>query len=137
VRWYRSAKTFPARFHNRFSAYRTWPLDTDGQTIGVLSVALRGRDGGATAELGDDKAGTLRASSGGGDKPHAMVGMAVRRLLPVEAETLQGLPRNHTLIPWRGGMAPDGPRYKAIGNSMAVPVLSYIGRRIAAVEANR
>ncbi|VAF25292.1 Dam family site-specific DNA-(adenine-N6)-methyltransferase [Enterobacter hormaechei] len=60
---------------------------------------------------------------------------AVRRLTPVECERLQGLPDNHTLIGWRGKDAaecPDGPRYKAIGNSMAVPVMRWIGERIAA-----
>ena len=59
---------------------------------------------------------------------------AVRRLTPVECERLQGMPDNHTRIPWRGKNAadcPDGPRYKAIGNSMAVPVMRWIGERIA------
>lgn len=62
-------------------------------------------------------------------------GMQVRRLTPVECERLQGFPDNHTLISWRGKAAadcPDGPRYKAIGNSMAVPVMRWIGERIAA-----
>ena len=61
--------------------------------------------------------------------------MQVRRLTPVECERLQGFPDNHTLIGWRGKDAdecPDGPRYKAIGNSMAVPVMRWIGERIAA-----
>lgn len=61
-------------------------------------------------------------------------GMLVRRLMPVECERLQGFPDNHTLISWRGKEAtecPDGPRYRAIGNSMAVPVMSWIGERIA------
>jgi DNA (cytosine-5)-methyltransferase 1 len=60
--------------------------------------------------------------------------MAVRRLTPRECERLQGMSDDYTLIPWRGKMAPDGPRYKAIGNSWAVPVLNWIGRRI--VEAS-
>ena len=60
---------------------------------------------------------------------------AVRRLTPRECERLQGFPDDYTLIPWRRGMASDGPRYKALGNSMAVPVMAWIGRRIAAVEA--
>lgn len=58
---------------------------------------------------------------------------AVRRLTPRECERLQGFPDDHTLIPWRGKPAdqcPDGPRYKAIGNSMAVPVMRWIGERI-------
>jgi DNA (cytosine-5)-methyltransferase 1 len=60
---------------------------------------------------------------------------AVRRLTPRECERLQGFPDDHTLIPWRGKMAPDGPRYKALGNSMAVPVMRWIGERIQAIDA--
>lgn len=245
-----------------------------GQENAVLSVALRGREGGATAELGDEVAGCLRASSGGGDKPHVLVqntgfdtvatldarssaggfpgtdgacgghvipatypllevgkrtgkstsdtragigigddqdpmytlqagaqhgvcvtgdithtlksegfdgsedgtgrgqpivnwtnevcptlraggnstggdrppgtdvdtadsnvvqGSAVRRLTPRECERLQGFPDDWTQIPWRNKPAdecPDGPRYKAIGNSKAVPVVRWIARRI-------
>lgn len=62
-------------------------------------------------------------------------GVLVRRLMPVECERLQGFPDNHTLISWRGKEAtecPDGPRYRAIGNSMVVPVMRWIGERIAA-----
>lgn len=64
--------------------------------------------------------------------------MAVRRLTPTECERLQGFPDNHTRIPWRGKPAeqcPDGPRYKALGNSMAVPCMAWIGSRIAAQES--
>ena len=56
----------------------------------------------------------------------------VRRLMPMECERLQGFSDNWTLVPWRGGLAPDTRRYKAIGNSMAVPVMRWIGHRIAA-----
>ena len=62
----------------------------------------------------------------------------VRRLTPLECERLQGFPDNHTRISWKGKTAeecPDGPRYKAIGNSMAVPVMRFIGERIAMAEA--
>ena len=100
----------------------------------AYSVALRGREGGATAELGNDASGALRASSGGGDKQHVLIDEKVRRLTPLEYERLQGFLDNHTLISWRGKDAaecPDGPRYKAIGNSMAVPVMRWIGERIA------
>lgn len=59
----------------------------------------------------------------------------VRRLTPVECERLQGFSDNYTDINWRGkGYAPDGPRYKAMGNSMAVPVMRWIGERIQMVE---
>jgi len=161
----------------------------------VYSVALRGREGGGTAELGDDLAGCLRASSGGGDKPHVLtptiafqergrsegrsleingdlsyaltapsgggrgqernildgVTMAVRRLMPVECERLQGFPDNWTAVPvkkvasnkmrpgnsyaeinaeiWQ--LAADGPRYKQCGNSMATKVMRWIGSRVA------
>ncbi|QVI69167.1 DNA cytosine methyltransferase [Pseudomonas syringae] len=101
--------------------------------MNVVSVALRGRDGGATAEIGDDIGNALRASSGGGDKAHALVNSSVRRLTPRECERLQGFPDDYTRIPWRGrvlGLCPDGPRYKAIGNSKAVPVVRWIGMRI-------
>ncbi len=58
-------------------------------------------------------------------------GMQVRRLTPRECERLQGFPDDYTLIP---GKAADGPRYKALGNSMAVPVMRWIGERIDAVH---
>lgn len=70
--------------------------------------------------------------------PHAVQAaapLAVRRLTPVECERLQGFPDNWTDIPYKGKPAADGPRYRAIGNSMAVPVMTWIGRRIAAVDA--
>jgi len=63
--------------------------------------------------------------------------MKVRRLTPIECERLQGFPDNYTQIPWRNKApedCPDGPRYKAMGNSMAVPVMNWIGRRIQMVE---
>jgi len=65
------------------------------------------------------------------------VKMAIRRLTPKECERLQGFPDDWTLIPYRNKSAdlcPDGPRYKACGNSMAVPVMRWIGQRIRMVE---
>lgn len=61
--------------------------------------------------------------------------VAVRRLTPRECERLQGFPDDYTLIDYRGKPAADGNRYKALGNSMAVNVMRWIGDRIAAVEA--
>lgn len=62
----------------------------------------------------------------------------VRRLTPKECERLQGFPDDWTKVPYRGKPAeecPDGPRYKACGNSMAVPVMRWIGERIALVDS--
>jgi DNA (cytosine-5)-methyltransferase 1 len=83
------------------------------------------------AELGLSP--TLRASAGD-NQVAASVGMAVRRLTPVECERLQGFPDNYTDIQHKGKATPDGPRYKALGNSMAVPVMAWIGKRIQEVE---
>jgi len=66
--------------------------------------------------------------------PHLATQWAVRRLMPVECERLQGFPDGFTDIPWRGGRAADGPRYKALGNSMAVNVMTWLGERIQMVE---
>lgn len=135
----------------------------------AYSVALRGREGGATAELGDEVGGCLRASTGGGDKPHVLAisgrargddgrgyeraehisniagtldtmkpervfvpGMAVRRLMPIECERLQAFPDGYTSVPIKrgSGLSADGPRYKALGNSMCVNVMRWIGSRL-------
>ena len=74
----------------------------------------------------------LREARATGAPRHA--GLSVRRLLAEECEALQGLPRSYTLVPYRGKPAADGPRYRAIGNSMAVPVVRWIGERIQAFE---
>ncbi|PXB73023.1 DNA cytosine methyltransferase, partial [Pseudomonas aeruginosa] len=116
----------------------------------VACVALRGRTQGLAAELGGSVAAALRTSGGGADKPHVLApdfeahfrydwnesGAAdwsqwrVRRLMPMECERLQGMPDDYTLIPYRGKPAADAPRYKAIGNSMAVPCMAWLGNRL-------
>jgi DNA (cytosine-5)-methyltransferase 1 len=76
--------------------------------------------------------------TGGCNVPMVQPAMAVRRLTPVECERLQGFPDNWSRISWKGKPeeeCPDGPRYKACGNSMAVPVMRWIGERIAAVDS--
>jgi DNA (cytosine-5)-methyltransferase 1 len=66
-----------------------------------------------------------------GDSHAVFQSMAVRRLTPIECERLQGFPDNYTNIPWRkAAESPDGPRYKALGNSWAVPVVAWLGQRI-------
>lgn len=104
-----------------------------------FTLAIRGRSEGSTVEVRNDGTANALLTPNGGRAGMGVGaigwGMQVRRLTPIECERLQGFPDNHTLICWRGKEAdecPDGPRYKAIGNSMAVPVMRWIGERIAA-----
>ncbi|MRX82238.1 hypothetical protein GJG86_07000 [Eggerthella sp. HF-4214] len=88
----------------------------------------------ANASCDVELAGTLKC---GGMPPSVVSNMIVRRLMPVECERVQGFPDGWTRIPYRGKPVqecPDGPRYKALGNSMAVPVMRWIGERIAKTE---
>ncbi|HYB97534.1 MAG TPA: DNA cytosine methyltransferase [Candidatus Limnocylindrales bacterium] len=82
------------------------------------------------------EAGTLRAGGPGHDPvgTRLRIGMSVRRVTPRECERLQGFPDDYTRIMYRGKLAADGPRYKALGNSMAVPVMRWIGQRIAIAD---
>jgi DNA (cytosine-5)-methyltransferase 1 len=104
----------------------------------VAQPVAYGIDGEQNAS--EELIGTLRSHQSGGyegarvAQPVATV-MQVRRLTPVECERLQGFPDGYTNIPWRKkDEAPDGPRYKALGNSMAVPCMAWIGKRIAEVD---
>ena len=84
--------------------------------------------------------GTLRASGGdfgGGSETIIKEGRNIRRLTPLECERLQGFPDNYTQIEWNGkpkDQCPDSHRYKAIGNSMAVPIMRWIEERIKQTE---
>ena len=108
----------------------------DSETETMIPVAFPWQMGGSIqmpVDM-DGSSGSLIKSQ----KYAVQHGMAVRRLTPVECSRLQGFPDSWTAIPWRGKPAeqcPDGPRYKALGNSMAVPVMRWIGERIAAVAA--
>lgn len=95
---------------------------------GPHTVAFSAKDSGQDAS--DDLAPTMKT---GDALPAAFTGMQVRRLTPRECERLQGFPDDYTLIPYRGKPAADGPRYRALGNSMAVPVMRWIGARIQRV----
>lgn len=110
-------------------------LRVGGRSTGHAAVAfdMRGREGGAQFEGPHDTA-NIRAAPGGSSRSYVATS-AVRRLTPRECERLQGFPDDYTLVPHRGKPMADGPRYKALGNSMAVPVMRWIGERIAAVDA--
>ena len=99
----------------------------NGNIIGKDPNGTSGGNG--MGAIQDGTAYTLTAT----DRHAVSDGFQVRRFTPAECERLQGFPDNHTQIPWRGKPAADCPdtlRYKAIGNSMAVPVMRWIGARI-------
>ena len=105
-----------------------------GGQVAVAAVSLRGRDGGSTAELHEGAMPAIRASQGGGDKPHILTDTVVRRITPTEAERLMGYADGHTAVPWKGKPMADGPRYRMLGNSICINVLFWIGQRIALFE---
>jgi len=105
--------------------------------------AVAMRESGQGYWMQDNIAGTLRAEGENRpSRPSHVINIQpttlVRRLTPTECERLQGFGDNYTQIPWRNKPAescPDGPRYKAMGNSMAVPVMRWLGERISMVDA--
>ena len=102
------------------------PTLSVGHTTAVVGTLTRASSAGGTVTQQDINAGHILHNN-----------LQVRRLTPIECERLQGFPDNYTQIPWRNKGAedcPDGPRYKAMGNSMAVPVMRWIGKRIQMVE---
>jgi len=104
----------------------------------ISPTILKGGDGGYGQGLSIAKTLTRRSdgSPGGGGGGFEIVPTcaAVRRLTPRECERLQGFHDDYTLITYRGKPAADGPRYKALGNSMAVPVMRWIGERILSTD---
>jgi DNA (cytosine-5)-methyltransferase 1 len=127
-----TASALKARDYKDATDLVAYPINTQ--------LGLRGPDTSNSSREGlgigneGDPAYTLQAAHS-----HAVASnLSVRRLTPTECERLQGFPDGFTQIPWRNKPAencPDGPRYKALGNSMAVPVMRWIGERIQAVEA--
>lgn len=102
--------------------------------IGVGAVAFHENQ---RAEVTfNDTAGSLKVGGGkpGQGYPAIQSAMSVRRLTPRECERLQGFPDDYTLITYRGKPAADGPRYRALGNSMAVPCMRWLGERIQQVQ---
>ena len=103
-----------------------------------VAYAFNGDQSAKTRSMGESKELCPRLREGGAT--HVSSGSTVRRLTPIECERLMGFPDNWTRIPWRGKPAedcPDGPRYKACGNSMGVNVMRWIGRRIQEVEESK
>ncbi len=128
------------------NSYVAFSAKDYGADVGNVAPTLRGMGHDASHANGDGQiavAASVTASYGKqvdssdtSNRPPNLLHskMAVRRLTPRECERLQGFPDDHTLVEYRGKLASDGPRYRALGNSMAVPVMRWIGERIAAVH---
>ena len=141
-----AALVYAVRVANRSS--NGWGVDSDiAYTLdrsGPSAVALkiRTRDNVSVPVIGSEIANTLLAPQGRYDKAMAFVleeglSWVVRYLTPRECERLQGIPDEYTLIPWRKGLAADSPRYKAIGNGMAVPCVVWLLARIDKAKLKR
>lgn len=107
--------------------------DGTGRGTPLVPVAFNPQAGGKQTSLGYEPGSQTTGTLSVCQTP-AIAGAAVRRLTPLECERLQGFPDRYTAVPYRGKPATDGPRYKALGNSMAVPVMAWIGRRIDLVS---
>ncbi|MHB8303845.1 MAG: DNA (cytosine-5-)-methyltransferase, partial [Acidobacteriaceae bacterium] len=128
------------------NSYVAFSAKDYGADVGVIAPTLRGMGHDTSHANGGGQvavAAPLTASYGkqvdssdtSNGPPNILHSeMAVRRLTPRECERLQGFPDDYTLVEYRGKLAADGPRYRALGNSMAVPVMRWIGARIAAVH---
>jgi DNA (cytosine-5)-methyltransferase 1 len=122
------------------------PTQEPISSVGVVHALGTGSSGGcASAAVAFDAAPTLTSANNPSRSPQSAevtmqvaavhrASMQVRRLTPRECERLMGFGDYYTLVPYRGKPAADGPRYKALGNSMAVNVMDWIGQRIATVE---
>lgn len=109
--------------------------NTNSNGLGAGDPVICMADDNAKAAIDEDMCGSLKVGGGAPSIAHGR--MVVRRLTPKECERLQGFPDDWTKVPYRGKPAeecPDGPRYKAIGNSFAVPVVRWIGERIAMAD---
>jgi DNA (cytosine-5)-methyltransferase 1 len=104
-------QNYVAAFQTRIARYGR------GQPEEIVP-SLNGSDAGATSDM----------------RPCVATPSAVRRLTPTECERLQGFPDHYTQVKFRGKAAADGPRYRALGNSMAVPVIGWILNRIEMLE---
>lgn len=118
---------------NRSSPKPYSPSLTKSADVTAFSAKDHGADAGEVSPTLRSMGHDASHANGGGQIAIAST-MAVRRLTPRECERLQGFPDDYTLVPYRGKPAADGPRYRALGNSMAVNCMRWIGYRIAAVE---
>jgi len=120
-----------------FDTEVTLPLSA---SMGRRNAGPQGRENGelvvAQTLASTMSKGIVRGGNSSGDITNGILNKSgVRRLMPVECERLQGFPDNYTQVPYHKKASKDGPRYKAIGNSIAVPVIRWIGKRIQKVDS--
>jgi DNA (cytosine-5)-methyltransferase 1 len=108
--------------------------DGTGRGTPLVPVAFTQNSRSEVRVIGGGVVGALAAEPGAQQQNYIQSAMQVRRLTPRECERLQGFPDDYTAVPHRSKPAADGPRYKALGNSWAVPCARWIGQRINAVE---
>lgn len=116
------------------------PCHTLSKGMHAPTIAFKAGAGAKAGSLAESEevSPTLGACpSGNNSAPSLLTSMQVRRLTPTEAERLMGFPDGYTAITWRRKPAPDGPRYKALGNSWAINCARWVGRRIAIVDSIR
>ena len=123
--------TFDMKQHHNPQPTDTFQVTTENcNHIGGDTPLVLMDQGGGVMNVEYNKTGTLRRETHG-HEPIIQHNTSVRRLTPVECERLQGFPDGYTNIPWANKpTAPDSRRYKALGNSMAVPVMHWIGKRM-------
>ena len=123
--------TFDMKQHHNPQPTDTFQVTTEHcNHIGGDTPLVLMDQGGGVMNVEYNKTGTLRRETHG-HEPIIQHNTIVRRLTPVECERLQGFPDGYTNIPWANKpTAPDSRRYKALGNSMAVPVMRWIGKRM-------
>ena len=115
-------------------------IGTNGNATGRNSAAVAfepryyTRDNKTGGQPSDTAVVKADASKAGDSSPHVATGMQVRRLMPVECCRLQGVPDDHFNVLHNGKPLADGPKYKLIGNGFAIPVVSWIGKRIQMIE---
>ena len=137
--------TYPLHAVKGQSEQQVVAYQCHGTNVGPMGT-FRSGNGNETGGVpflieGDSAASTpalprLRAGCGRGGETGVLVGMAVRRIMPIECEKLMGFPPGWTQFGEHGEEIADGPRYRMLGNSVAVPVVEWICKRICELETS-
>jgi len=133
VRFNETVGTLDANYGSRRHNGVMVPVNGGDKPHVLAAIGFYANEGSLGSGNNTEMSPTLKAHPKTSNLAAVATNMAVRRLTPVECERLQGFPDAYTMIPWKKkppSDCPDGPRYKALGNSMAVPCMRWIGERI-------